>query len=90
MELNNPNKKSDVLIQPNLLQDIENLLEENIQIGPSFGTTQPGTPKILHWFEWTKKKLNIYDIQENRMQYIDLEIPFVIPSFTRSIIIPTS
>ena len=52
-------------------------------------TTNPNYPKILHWFEWGKKKLNIYDIVENSTFVIDLDIQFKVPSFSRSIILPT-
>ena len=69
---------------------IGNLIQENIQIGRNFETTLPGKPKILHWFQWKQKRLNIYHIVQNRMEFVDLDIDFKIPSFARSIIIPTS
>ena len=47
-------------------------------------------PKLLHWFEWGKKKLNVYDIIKNRTISFELDIPFKIPGFSRSIILPNS
>jgi len=45
-------------------------------------------PKILHWFEWGKKRLNLYDIVTHTTRIIELDINFKIPSFSRSILLP--
>jgi hypothetical protein len=43
----------------------------------------------LHWFEWGKKRLNLYDIVAHTTTTVDLEISFKIPSFSRSILLPS-
>jgi hypothetical protein len=42
----------------------------------------------LHWFEWGKRKLYLYDIVHNKLKNIDLVINFKIPSFSRSVVTP--
>lgn len=53
-------------------------------------STLPHYPKLLHWFEWGRKRLNVYDIVRNVTEMIDLEIDFKVPSFSRSIVLPTA
>lgn len=74
------------------MKQLESSLRQNVIVGSQvdFESTEPDLPKILHWFEWGKKKLNIYDIFENTTSQIDLDIQFKIPSFSRSILIPDS
>ena len=75
----------------NLLDHISDSIEQNLTLnvdGSNLESTMAGQPKILHWFEWGKKKLNIYDIVTNTTHAIELDITFKIPSFSRSIIIP--
>ena len=75
----------------NLLEHISDSIEQNLTLnvdGSNLESTMAGQPKILHWFEWGKKKLNIYDIVTNTTHTIELDITFKIPSFSRSIIIP--
>ena len=43
---------------------------------------------MLHWFDWSKKRLYIYDILKNCSRIIDLQINFRIPSYSRSVITP--
>jgi len=43
----------------------------------------------LHWFEWSKKKLYLYDVVKNCTRIVDLQINFKLPSYSRSIITPT-
>lgn len=45
--------------------------------------------QILHWFEWNKKRLHIYDILKNSSRIVDLEINFKVPSYSRSVLTPT-
>lgn len=74
-----------------LLDQISNSIDQNLTLnidGSNLESTVAGQPKILHWFEWGKKKLNIYDIVTNTTHAIELDINFKIPSFSRSIIIP--
>lgn len=46
--------------------------------------------KVIHWFEWGKRKLHLYDISTNTTECIELDIHFKIPSFSRSILLPDS
>lgn len=74
-----------------LLDHISDSINQNLTLnvdGSNLESTMAGQPKILHWFEWGKKKLNIYDIVTNTTHAIELDINFKIPSFSRSIIIP--
>lgn len=57
--------------------------------GPSLETSLPNASKILHWFDWGKKKVNVYDIVKNTSECLELDINFKIPSFSRSIIVPS-
>ena len=76
--------------QINMISDVERAITNNIFLAPkeSFDTTELGCLKLLHWFEWGKKKLNLYNIATNTTEAVDLDISFKIPSFSRSIIIP--
>jgi len=74
-----------------ILMDVERAIENNMWLTlstPSLESTNPGCPKILHWFEWGKKRLNLYNIATNTTQAVELDITFKIPSFSRSIILP--
>lgn len=74
-----------------IVTDLKNSLNDNIIFHnktSELETTYAGVPKILHWFEWGKKKLNIYDIVTNTTSSVELDITFKIPSFSRSIILP--
>lgn len=42
----------------------------------------------MHWFEWGKKRLNLYNIISHTTKIIDLDIQYKIPSFSRSILLP--
>lgn len=75
----------------NISSDLQNSLQNNIVFHNKtceLETTVTNVPKILHWFEWGKKKLNIYDIVTNTTSSVELDITFKIPSFSRSIILP--
>eukprot|EP01016_Furgasonia_blochmanni_P020449 TRINITY_DN2280_c0_g2_i2.p1 TRINITY_DN2280_c0_g2~~TRINITY_DN2280_c0_g2_i2.p1 ORF type:complete len:568 (+),score=98.28 TRINITY_DN2280_c0_g2_i2:111-1814(+) len=88
------------MMKPTLMADSPNLITEMgktistflkvNQNGYSLESTEFGSPKLLHWFEWGKKRLSIYNIVTNTTQMIDLDIPFKVPSFSRSIILPNS
>lgn len=74
-----------------IASDLQNSINNNIVFHTKkcdLETTTTGVPKILHWFEWGKKKLNIYDIVTNTTSSVELDITFKIPSFSRSIILP--
>jgi len=70
-----------------IVREIEDILSSSFCF-ESFDTTGPDIPKFLHWFEWSKRKLNVYNIVTNTSSTLDLDIHFKIPSFSRSIIIP--
>lgn len=82
----------------NFITKFGEIFDDNVKVvknGVSFETTDPKVPKvskqftqILHWFEWNKKKLYIYDILTNNSTIIDLQINFKIPSYSRSVLIP--
>lgn len=42
----------------------------------------------MHYFEWGKKKIIIYDLSLNETHSIELNINFKIPSFSRSVMSP--
>jgi len=76
-----------IINQDSLLTEIQNSLSSNFNFD-DFDSTAPGVPKYLHWFEWGKKKLNLYDIVSNTTHIIELDIHYKIPSFSRSIMLP--
>lgn len=45
-------------------------------------------PKYLHWFEWEKKDLHLFDVVNYSHKIVKLIIAFKIPVFSRSIMIP--
>ena len=74
-----------------LLNQLNDAIDQNLTLnvdGYNLESTLSGQPKLLHWFEWGKKKLNVYDLITNTTLSIELDINFKIPSFSRSIIIP--
>ena len=74
--------------QDAMIREIENILSSSFTF-ENFDTTGPGLPKLLHWFEWGKRKLNVYNMITNTTSTIDLDIHFKVPSFSRSIMLPT-
>lgn len=69
----------------------EKLLDNNIQIsvnGNSMNSTTVDVPKYLHWFEWEKRELHLFDIIENTFQVIKLITTFKTAAFSRSVILP--
>ena len=46
------------------------------------------TKKILHWFEWEKRELNILDVDTLNHTNIKLVTPFRTLSFSRSVLTP--
>ncbi len=53
-------------------------------------TTDSGQPKFLHWFEWEKRELHFFDCVNYISSKIKLVIPFKIPPFSRSIMLPNT
>jgi hypothetical protein len=76
-----------VVNQDSILTEIQNALTSNFRFD-DYDSTASGVPKFLHWFEWGKKKLNVYDIVANVTRIIELDIHNKIPSFSRSIMLP--
>lgn len=67
------------------------LLDDNINLivndfNPN--TTAKNVPKLLHWFEWEKRELHIFDVVSHTHNSYKLNIFFKIPCFSRSIMIP--
>ena len=66
-------------------------LQNNINYFPNnknLNSTLQGVPKYLHWFEWEKRELHLFDVINYTHKTIKLVIPFKVPAFSRSIIIP--
>lgn len=82
----------------NFIGKFGELFDDSVKIvknGVTLESTDPNVPKvsrqimqILHWFEWNKKKLYIYDVLTNNSAIIDLQINFKIPSYSRSVLTP--
>lgn len=67
------------------------LLTDSISLvaqGCSINSTQKDVPKYLHWFEWERKDLHLFDVVAYSHRTIKLTINFKIPPFSRSIIVP--
>lgn len=74
-----------------IVRQFEKLLDNSIQMvvdGNSLNSTKEGVPKYLHWFEWEKRELHLFDITENCFQTIKLVTTFKTAAFSRSIILP--
>lgn len=55
----------------------------------NLNTTDEKVPKFLHWFEWEKRNLHLFDIGNFTHINIKLIISFKIPVFSWSIMIPS-
>lgn len=51
-------------------------------------TPGPDDVKYFHWFEWNKKQITLYDLLSYSCTTVELDMPFNVPSFSRSIIVP--
>jgi hypothetical protein len=74
-----------------ILDQFDRLLETHIQAlinGYSFNTTLKDVPKYLHWFEWEKKELHLFDIIENSFHVLKLITSFKTAQFCRSLMLP--
>lgn len=75
-----------------ILDQFSKILSNNINFtigGVSLNTTCPGTQKFLHWFEWEKRDLHLFNVIDYSYQVVKLVIPFKIPPFSRSIMVPS-
>ena len=52
-------------------------------------TTNKNVPKYLHWFEWEKRELHIFDVVSHTHNSHRLQIFFKIPCFSRSVMTPS-
>lgn len=71
--------------------ELDKILDDNVcfvQNGLQLNSTLPGVPKYLHWFEWEKRDLHLYDVTANSHRTIKLAIYFKIPPFSRSVMTP--
>lgn len=90
------NKRADfcngfVIEEKLLLTQIEASLRNNINYvhdGCCVNSTAPNIPKVLHWFEWEKRDLHLFDMSSYSHNVIKLVIPFKIAPFSRSIMVP--
>lgn len=90
------NKRADlcnsfVVEEKLLLSQIEASLRNNVSYvhdSCCANSTAPNVPKVLHWFEWEKRDLHLFDVSEYTHNVIKLVIPFKIAPFSRSIMIP--
>lgn len=74
-----------------LKEQLEKCLSININVYANkmnLNTTQVGVPKYLHWFEWEKKNLNLFNVVTYTHKVVKLIVPFKIPVFSRSVMIP--
>lgn len=72
-----------------LLEQVERALENNItyvQDTCNVNSTDEGFGKFMHWFEWEKRNLHLFDVTRYSLKTIKLIIPFNIYPFSRSII----
>lgn len=70
-------------------QQIQNCFFNNIQINKepfSLNSFNKGVPKKLHWFEWSKKTIHLFDLINQTHEIIDLKIDFKILMFSRSVV----
>lgn len=75
-----------------ILEQFAKVLSNNISFtigGVSLNTTTPGVAKYLHWFEWEKRDLHLFNVVDYSYQVVKLVIPFKIPPFSRSIMVPS-
>jgi hypothetical protein len=74
-----------------IADEFSKLLNNNISfmVGTqSYNSTNKNVPKVLHWFEWEKRELHLFDVINYAYKSIKLIIPFKIPPFSRSIVVP--
>ena len=67
-----------------MIKNYINLNEGDVNLN----STNEDVPKYLHWFEWEKKVLNLFDTVNYNHKIIDLVTNYQIPLYCRSIIIP--
>lgn len=49
-------------------------------------TLNVGVKKILHWFDWSKKIIHLFDVYSKTHEAIDLQMSFDVPNFSRSVV----
>jgi len=52
----------------------------------NINTLECNIPKFLHWFEWGKKILHLFDVVNISHKILELKIDFNIPLFSWSVI----
>ena len=85
-------KLNKFVIEENLInKQLEKVLTNNITLvaqGCNINSTNRDVPKYLHWFEWDKRDLHLFDVVNYSHRVLKLGVYFKIPPFSRSIIIP--
>ena len=80
------------IIEENIARSLfSKALTDNVALeteGQSLNSTARGVPKFLHWFEWEKRDLHLFDVVNYSHRVLKLAIYFKIPPFSRSIVIP--
>jgi hypothetical protein len=74
-----------------ITEEFSKILNNNISfmVGTqSYNSTNRSVSKMLHWFEWEKRELHLFDVVKYSYKSIKLIIPFKIAPFSRSIVIP--
>jgi hypothetical protein len=88
-----PTTTNGYLVESNVILDqFSKILDNNISFtvgGVALNTTQATVPKFLHWFEWEKRDLHLFNVVDYSYQIVKLVIPFKIPLFSRSIMVPS-
>ena len=80
------------LIEERLILDqFAKLLNDNISFtvgGQCFNSTEVSVPKLLHWFEWEKREVHLFDVANSSYRSVKLVVPFKVPPFSRSVLLP--
>ena len=74
-----------------ILEQFSKLLGNNVSFtvgGQSFNSTEVGVQKLLHWFEWEKREIHLFNITDYSYKSVKLIVPFKVPPFSRSIMLP--
>lgn len=85
-------KSSKVVIEDNMIEkELSKIINNNVSFQPNgltLNSSLPQHPKILHWFEWEKRDLHLFDVTTYTHRTVRLAIYFKIPPFSRSIMTP--
>ena len=92
LQISDRNQTSGFVIDQKLiLEQLDKVISNNVTFtvdGRSLNSTELGVKKYLHWFEWEKRDLHLFNIIDYSYHSIKLVSQFKIPPFSRSIMIP--